>query len=85
MGVWTSALDGINRVHDIRFDTEWMSRGCSTQMLVRHKQAPTDMFQLYKTLVHTHGEKLCKTEGIVRKSYRYKWDVLPSMCCKLDQ
>ncbi|CAB3248419.1 unnamed protein product [Arctia plantaginis] len=58
MGVWTAALDGVNRVHDIRFDTEWKTRGCSIQMLVRHKQTPSDMFQLYKTLVHTHGEKL---------------------------
>ncbi|XP_047035818.1 beta-1,3-galactosyltransferase 6 [Helicoverpa zea] len=82
MGVWTASLDGMNRVHDIRFDTEWKSRGCSTQMLVRHKQLPADMFQLYKTLVHSHGLKLCKTENILRKSYFYKWDVLPSMCCK---
>lgn len=84
MGVWTAALDGINRVHDIRFDTEWKSRGCTTQMLVRHKQTPSDMFQLYKSLVYSHGEKLCKTENLIRKSYMYKWNVLPSMCCKLD-
>ncbi|KAH9634091.1 hypothetical protein HF086_001293 [Spodoptera exigua] len=82
MGVWTASLDGMNRVHDVRFDTQWKTRGCSTQMLVRHKQAPADMFQLYKTLVHSHGQKLCKTETILGKSYLYKWDVLPSMCCK---
>ncbi|CAG5017718.1 unnamed protein product [Parnassius apollo] len=57
MGVWTAALD-INRVHDIRFDTEWKSRGCNKTMLVRHKQSPSDMFEMYKILVHTHGEKL---------------------------
>lgn len=82
MGVWTGPLDAINRVHDVRFDTEWKSRGCSTDMLVRHKQMPSDMFQMYRTLVHTHGEKLCKTEIAERKSYYYKWNVLPSMCCR---
>lgn len=81
MGVWTAALDGINRVHDIRFDTEWKSRGCGIHMLVRHKQTASDMFEMYRTLVHTHGEKLCKTETTIRKTYLYKWNVLPSMCC----
>ncbi|CAG4923144.1 unnamed protein product [Colias eurytheme] len=82
MGVWTAALDGINRVHDIRFDTQWKSRGCENNMLVRHKQTPTDMFQMYRTLVHSHGEKLCKTENALRKYYFYDWNVLPTMCCK---
>lgn len=82
MGVWTASLDGINRVHDIRFDTEWKSRGCSKYMLVRHKQTPSDMFQLYKTLVQSQGDKLCKIESTERKSYLYNWNVLPSSCCK---
>lgn len=82
MGVWTAPLSGINRVHDIRFDTEWTSRGCEKHMLVRHKQTPSDMFQMYTSLVHSHGERLCKTEAIERESYHYRWDVLPSMCCK---
>lgn len=81
MGVWTASLDAINRVHDIRFDTEWRSRGCSEHMLVRHKQTPSDMFQLYKTLVHSRGEKFCKTEMSVHLPYMYKWKVLPSNCC----
>ncbi|XP_046969952.1 beta-1,3-galactosyltransferase 6 [Vanessa cardui] len=82
MGVWTAALDGINRVHDTRFDTEWKSRGCDSNMLVRHKQTPSDMFQMYKTLVHSQGTKLCKTESALRKSYHYNWNSLPSVCCK---
>ncbi|XP_053601434.1 beta-1,3-galactosyltransferase 6 isoform X2 [Plodia interpunctella] len=82
MGVWTAALDGINRVHDVRFDTEWQSRGCLSHMLVRHKQTPKDMFEMYKTLVQSHGEKLCKTDVRTRNSYYYKWDAMPSLCCK---
>lgn len=82
MGVWTAALKGINRVHDIRFDTQWQSRGCDEHMLVRHNQTPSDMFLMYKSLVHSHGEKLCNNELPQRMLYRYKWNVLPSMCCK---
>ncbi|CAH2099843.1 unnamed protein product [Euphydryas editha] len=82
MGVWTAALDGINRVHDTRFDTEWKSRGCHNNMLVRHKQTPNDMFQMYRSLVHSKGSKLCKTETALRKYYHYNWDSLPSVCCK---
>ncbi|CAG9782969.1 unnamed protein product [Diatraea saccharalis] len=82
MGVWTAALDGINRVHDLRFDSEWKSRGCSENMLVRHKQTSSDMFQMYKSLVNSHGEKLCKTEILNRQSYIYNWNVLPSKCCR---
>lgn len=82
MGVWTAALDGINRVHDTRFDTEWKSRGCSDLALVRHKQTPSDMFDMYRILVQSQGEKLCKNERIIRKSYIYNWHVLPSKCCR---
>lgn len=81
MGVWTAGLEGINRVHDIRFDTAWKSRGCSDYLLVRHKQEPSDMFEMYRTLAHSKGEKLCKIETEDRKPYVYKWQVLPSKCC----
>ncbi|XP_004928460.2 beta-1,3-galactosyltransferase 6 isoform X1 [Bombyx mori] len=81
MGVWTAPLDRINRVHDVRFDTEWKTRGCLTNMLVRHKQTPSDMFQLFKNLINSHGNKLCKHESTERKSYHYNWNVLPSECC----
>ncbi|XP_063547437.1 beta-1,3-galactosyltransferase 6 [Cydia strobilella] len=81
MGVWTAPLDGINRVHDVRFDSEWISRGCLNHMLVRHKQTTQDMFQMYKALVDSKGENLCKTETIERGAYEYKWNSRPSQCC----
>ncbi|KAI5636500.1 galactosyltransferase domain-containing protein [Phthorimaea operculella] len=81
MGVWTAALRGINRVHDLRFDTEWTSRGCSNDMIIRHKQTPTDMLEMYNNLFTSQGRKLCSSISEKRKSYRYKWDVLPSGCC----
>ncbi|XP_069354426.1 beta-1,3-galactosyltransferase 6-like [Maniola hyperantus] len=81
MGVWTAALDGINRVHDTRFDTEWISRGCDNTMLVRHKQEHSDMVQMYSNLVISRGKKLCTTDYIIRKSYNYNWNALPNSCC----
>ncbi|XP_014360342.2 beta-1,3-galactosyltransferase 6 [Papilio machaon] len=82
MGVWTASLNAINRVHDVRFDTEWKSRGCKDNMLIRHKQTSSDMFQMHKSLAQSDGHKLCGTEEINRKTYFYNWNVLPSACCK---
>ncbi|KPI93379.1 Beta-1,3-galactosyltransferase 6 [Papilio xuthus] len=82
MGVWTASLNAINRVHDVRFDTEWKSRGCKDNMLIRHKQTTSDMFQMYKSLAQSNGQKLCNTEELHRKTYFYNWNVLPSSCCK---
>lgn len=82
MGVWTASLDGINRVHDLRFDTSATSRGCSDDMLVRHKVSPSAMSEIYKTLQNSHGKKLCK-DVVVNNYYVYNWIAMPSMCCKV--
>ncbi|CAG9110862.1 unnamed protein product [Plutella xylostella] len=81
MGVWTAALKGINRVHDVRFDTQWRSRGCLNSMLIRHKQTPQDMLDMYSILTETNGIKLCKNEAIKFRQYSYNWNEKPSMCC----
>lgn len=81
MGVWTSPLAKINRIHDKRFDTEWASRGCDDSLIVRHKQSPNDMKELYSTLAKSKGVKLCKTISSVRPHYEYNWKVLPTSCC----
>ncbi len=46
LGVWLAPLI-LNRVHDIRFDTEFESRGCSNNYFITHKQAILDMKRLY--------------------------------------
>ncbi len=38
MGTWLAPLK-VNRVHDVRFDTEFRSRGCSNSYLMSHKQS----------------------------------------------
>lgn len=67
------------RVHDPRFDTEYVSRGCLNDYIVTHKQNVEMMKQLQENLQATG--KLCPREYKVKPSYIYNWDVLPSMCC----
>lgn len=78
VGSWLAPLN-ITYLHDDRFDTEYMSRGCNNSFLITHKKSPEKMKILYKMLVSTG--KLCEREFVVRKSYEYDWKVLPTKCC----
>lgn len=79
VGVWLSPLK-IHRVHDVRFDTEFESRGCYNNYLITHKQSANDMRAKHTHLLSTG--KLCQTELRTRYSYNYNWTVPPSQCCK---
>nr|SVE74333.1 EOG090X0A8N [Daphnia barbata] len=79
VGVWLSPLK-IQRVHDVRFDTEFKSRGCYNDYLVTHKQSASDMHEKHANLIKVG--KMCQSELRVRYSYDYNWTVLPSKCCK---
>lgn len=79
VGVWLSPLK-IHRVHDVRFDTEFKSRGCYNEYLITHKQSANEMREKQANLTKTG--KLCQSELRVRYSYNYNWTVLPSQCCK---
>ena len=78
LGVWLSPFN-INRIHDIRFDTEYQSRGCLNSHLITHKQSSENMRILYKNL-ETYG-KLCKSEIETKLVYEYNWKSQPSLCC----
>ncbi|XP_071946148.1 beta-1,3-galactosyltransferase 6-like [Antedon mediterranea] len=79
LGSWVAAIK-VNRIHDVRFDTEYKTRGCNNQYLITHKQSQDDMRNKHFNLLTTG--KLCETEVQTRLSYVYDWDVLPSLCCK---
>ncbi|XP_069673698.1 beta-1,3-galactosyltransferase 6-like [Periplaneta americana] len=79
VGVWLSAVNDVHRKHDPRFDTEFVSRGCSNSYLVTHKHNEEDMKKMFFSLQKTG--KLCDIEHKLRKSYNYNWNVLPSKCC----
>ncbi|KAH9525070.1 UDP-Gal betaGal beta 1,3-galactosyltransferase, polypeptide 6 [Bulinus truncatus] len=78
VGTWLAPLK-INRHHDQRFDTEYISRGCMNTYLIMHKQPLTKLHELHNNLM-TDG-KLCKNEYILRASYEYNWSYPPSKCC----
>lgn len=79
LGVWLAPL-AINRLHDIRFDTEFKSRGCNDNYLIQHKQSPPEMKAKYKSLLNY--DRLCANgESEHRLVYNYNWNVLPSKCC----
>ena len=80
VGLWLSGFD-IERKHDVRFDTEYKSRGCQNVYLVSHKQSEQDMREKYKN-IQTNNGKQCIEEKQVRGSYHYNWEVPPSQCCK---
>lgn len=79
LGVWLAPIK-INRIHDVRFDTEYKSKGCSNKHIVSHKQQPEDMYSKHNELVHNN--KLCKKESEVLLTYDYNWTDSPLRCCK---
>lgn len=78
VGTWLAPLK-INRHHDQRFDTEYISRGCSNLYLVTHKQSVLKLRELHKNLQTTGN--LCTREVVERASYEYNWSFPPSKCC----
>ena len=83
VGTWLAPLKNIHRVHDVRFDTEFRSRGCNNRHIVSHKQSVEEMKSKHYSL--TSSNTLCEREVKVRNSYEYNWDVAPSLCCNRNQ
>lgn len=81
VGVWLAPYD-ITRRHDVRFDTEFVSRGCRNGYIVSHKQSVAQMRSKYLSL-KTNGV-LCEKEFQTRPSFTYNWQSPPSLCCKRD-
>jgi len=79
VGSWLAPYD-IERNHDVRFDTEYQSRGCNNAYIVTHKQAKHLMLEKHNSLQQIR--KLCKKEVQYKPSYIYDWSKPPSECCK---
>lgn len=79
VGLWLAPLANIERKHDVRFDTEYRSRGCSNQYIITHKQTIQNMRSMHEYF-QTSGE-LCVKEVKNRPSYLYNWTAPPSQCC----
>ncbi len=79
VGVWLSPYEAERR-HDVRFNTEYVSRGCRNVYIVSHKQSVQDMLTKQRQL-EINGVQ-CEREMQTRPSYEYNWGELPSKCCK---
>ena len=79
VGLWLASVENLERRHDIRFDTEWLSRGCQNYHLITHKIDQHQMTQFYENLI-TRAQ-LCQREVLFRKPYIYDWGVPSSQCC----
>lgn len=78
LGAWLGPLK-LERQHDVRFNTEYKSRGCNQQYIVTHKQSPDMMRSSMRTIINR--QRMCRSEIRVRLSYEYNWKVPPSLCC----
>lgn len=72
-------VNNIVRVHDIRFDTQWASRGCWNYYLITHNISPAEIQEFYNNIVATGV--MCTKEKIIRPYYLYNWLLPPSKCC----
>ncbi|XP_076292018.1 beta-1,3-galactosyltransferase 6 [Lasioglossum baleicum] len=79
VALWIAPLANIERKHDVRFDTEYKSRGCSNQYIVTHKQTIANMKNMHE--YYQASGQLCVKETKNRMSYQYNWTVPPSQCC----
>lgn len=79
VGVWLSAYEAERR-HDVRFNTEYQSRGCRNSYVVSHKQSVADMLSKHK-LLQSEGMQ-CAKEFQTRPSYVYNWSTDPTKCCE---
>ncbi|KAG5308215.1 B3GT6 galactosyltransferase, partial [Acromyrmex insinuator] len=80
VGLWLAPLANIERKHDVRFDTEYRSRGCSNQYIITHKLTVQNMLSMHDYYQASLGA-LCPKEFRNRMSYQYNWTVPPSQCC----
>ena len=79
LGVWLSPFNGIDKKHDVRFNTGYSSRGCNNAYLVNSRESPRSMLQRNSYFQKTG--LMCEEEFLSRLSYVYNWTVSPNRCC----
>lgn len=82
IGVWFAPFSGIERWHDVRFNTGHYSRGCNNVYIVTHGETANSMKK--KFLAVSQGRNLCDKEFASRPSYYYNWTVPAHRCCVKD-
>ena len=79
MGAWMVPYD-IKRVHELRFNTEAVSRGCNNNYIITHKETAASFIRRRRSIL-LNGT-LCDIEKERHPAYVYNWTVLPIDCCE---
>lgn len=79
LGVWLAPISGINRLHDVQFNSGFYSRGCNNAYVVSHRESEASMREKSEQLARTG--LLCREEVQSRLSYIYNWNGPVSKCC----
>ena len=78
VGSWLAPYR-LNRKHDLRFNVESLSHGCSNMYLISHKERVRMLYEKYTSLLR--NKTLCSLEKEIRPAYQYNWTVSPLDCC----
>ncbi len=78
VGSWLAPFRLV-RKHDLRFNVESLSHGCSNSYLISHKERVKTFYEKHTSLARNHT--LCQEEKEVRPAYVYNWQVPPMDCC----
>ena len=65
VGTWLAPLKGVHRVHDVRFDTEFKSRGCNNKHIVSHKQSVKDLKSKHFMLTSSTLKKMLDNQKLI--------------------
>lgn len=79
LGVWLSPFNGIQYIHDVRFNTGHYSRGCNNVYVVTHRETVQSMRNKYASV--KKKAPLCAVEMVSNPSYIYDWTVPADRCC----
>ena len=78
IGLWMTPFN-VQRIHDIRFNTEGHSRGCHNNYIMTHKEKAATLIQKKKNLIS--NRTMCSISREIKPAYIYNWTVSPLLCC----
>ena len=81
VGLWMAPFN-VQRIHDVRFNTEGHSRGCHNNYIVTHKEKAATLIQKRKNLLS--NRTMCLIVREIKPAYIYNWTVSPLLCCQRE-
>ena len=80
VGAWLAPYN-IERVHDVRFNTATLSKGCKAPFLISHKVSPDDMDIMQDSMMNEGAMCSWRNQWTGRTGLHYNWTAPPSSCC----